>query len=70
MPAVPQPGAQQRKTRSLVYFTMFASFGTQQPFVPLLYSSLVPASQVGILSAASLAIDETAILLTLSLSHY
>ena len=35
--------------RCWAYFTMFASFGMSQPFVPLLYSTLVSPSQVGVL---------------------
>ena len=38
-------------TRSAVYFAMFASFGVSSPFVPLLYSTLVPPAQVGMLVA-------------------
>ena len=36
-------------TRCVAYFTMFASFGMSQPFVPLLYSTVVTPPQVGIL---------------------
>ena len=41
--------AEQFYTRCWAYFTMFASFGMSQPFVPLLYSTLVSPPQVGVL---------------------